>query len=160
MGRNRTYQENAANRTCRLCNREMSVKNFNPDRVDGRGYLHIETRCNGCKRAKRHAKAAVKQQNDRIAFVGSTDQKIVSRLFKYRLTLAEFEAMVKDQNDACAICTEPLGDSFCIDHCHDTGAVRGLLCGGCNKGLGHFRDNTDSLQRAIQYLERQQPWQP
>ena len=39
-----------------------------------------------------------------------------------------------------------------LDHCHKTGKIRGLLCGSCNVGLGHFKDNVDTLYKAIQYL--------
>jgi len=41
-----------------------------------------------------------------------------------------------------------------IDHCHEKGHVRGLLCYHCNIGLGHFKDNTLWLQRAIEYLKQ------
>ena len=41
----------------------------------------------------------------------------------------------------------------CIDHCHTTGKVRGILCSSCNKALGHFYDNPATLQQAILYLE-------
>jgi hypothetical protein len=40
-----------------------------------------------------------------------------------------------------------------IDHCHNTGKVRGLLCDHCNKGLGLFKDNIDYLNKAIEYLK-------
>lgn len=39
-----------------------------------------------------------------------------------------------------------------VDHCHTTGKVRGILCGNCNTGLGHFKDSPMLLQRAIEYL--------
>ena len=41
-----------------------------------------------------------------------------------------------------------------VDHCHTTGAVRGMLCHNCNRALGLFKDSTSSLKRAIDYLER------
>jgi hypothetical protein len=40
-----------------------------------------------------------------------------------------------------------------IDHCHETGKVRGLLCDACNTGIGRFSDQVDLLQKAIDYLE-------
>ena len=55
----------------------------------------------------------------------------------------------------CQICGTELGrgkNAFAIDHCHETGSVRGVLCGHCNKGLGMFRDDPNILQSAIMYL--------
>lgn len=71
--------------------------------------------------------------------------------------------MLEKQGGRCAICrrTEPIGvtragydgeKKWHIDHCHETNEVRGLLCGECNKGLGQFRDDRVTLQRAIDYL--------
>jgi len=72
----------------------------------------------------------------------------------YRMEPEEYEAMVKLQNGACAICgrTEEKR-RLSVDHCHQTGKVRGLLCNTCNAGLGNFRDAIAHLQAAIRYLE-------
>jgi len=62
----------------------------------------------------------------------------------------------KEQNFGCAICgitEEETKKSFCVDHDHKTGKVRGLLCNNCNHGLGLFKDNTLFLARAINYLK-------
>ncbi len=77
----------------------------------------------------------------------------------YGLTLADYDALLEDQGGVCAICgTEESGhgrtEHFLVDHDHDTDEVRGLLCQGCNTGLGGFRENIDSLKSAIDYLER------
>ena len=76
---------------------------------------------------------------------------------KFGITPDGYEAMLIGQNGKCAICatTEPGRASpyFHIDHCHDTGKIRALLCNGCNLGLGHFKDNIDRLSAAISYLE-------
>lgn len=77
----------------------------------------------------------------------------------YKLTLDDFEIMLAAQGGRCAICggTEPGGPtnlSFCVDHCHTTGRVRGLLCFSCNQGLGHFKDNVDLLANAAEYLQK------
>lgn len=76
---------------------------------------------------------------------------------KYGITLDEYDAMLDSQNGHCAICpaTDPgrKGRSFLyVDHCHETGEVRGLLCGNCNDGLGRFRDDPALLRGAIAYL--------
>ena len=59
------------------------------------------------------------------------------------------------QEEACAICGYPqFSEDLSIDHCHETGEVRGLLCKHCNLGLGHFRDDPERLKAAIDYLNQ------
>jgi hypothetical protein len=75
---------------------------------------------------------------------------------RYGISAAEYDAMLVRQNNCCAICgsATPGGKgTFHVDHCHNTGAVRGLLCNGCNVGLGAFKDNKEALTRAIKYLD-------
>ena len=77
---------------------------------------------------------------------------------KYGLTESQFERMLADQNGACAICkTESPGGrhgTFHVDHCHDTGKVRGVLCHSCNVTLGRVGDSIDGVMRYLNYLER------
>jgi hypothetical protein len=77
----------------------------------------------------------------------------------YRLTLEQFDAMVKKQNGLCAICgLAPLGrgrtDFLVVDHCHDTGRVRALLCGKCNSALGLVDENPETLRAMRAYLKK------
>lgn len=74
-----------------------------------------------------------------------------SRLRTYNLTEETFSQMVKQLDNCCQICGDKT--ALNIDHCHDTGKVRGLLCRSCNAGLGLFKDNISSLMAAIKYLE-------
>lgn len=71
---------------------------------------------------------------------------------KYGLTRESYEAMLADQGGRCAVCKEAL--MMHVDHCHSTGKVRGLLCIGCNRGLGYFKDRPELLKRAAAYLVR------
>jgi len=90
-------------------------------------------------------------------------QRIDLMKHRYGVDLDQYEEMLERQNQQCAICQDKFngvltgGKSFdgkaCIDHCHTSGRVRGLLCSKCNTGLGGFRDNIESLQRAIDYLQ-------
>lgn len=77
--------------------------------------------------------------------------------YKYGLSLERYNQMFEEQNGCCAICSYKFGQkaSDCyVDHCHSTKKVRGLLCQHCNMALGGFRDKTESLEKAIAYLER------
>lgn len=75
----------------------------------------------------------------------------------YRLTQERFDEMVAAQGGCCAICRrraeDCTGKVLVVDHCHDKGVVRGLLCGHCNRGLGHFLDSADLLLAAAAYLK-------
>lgn len=81
-------------------------------------------------------------------------------LKKYGITVAGYDRMLAEQGGGCAICgsADPRGRArsphFQIDHDHDTGNVRGLLCAPCNTGLGHFGDSIENLRSAIAYLQR------
>jgi hypothetical protein len=73
------------------------------------------------------------------------------RVRRYGLTLPEFHALVA--RGACDICKRS-DRRLCVDHCHETKRVRGLLCENCNLGLGSFDDDTVRLQKAEAYLRR------
>jgi len=67
--------------------------------------------------------------------------------------------MLAHQGGVCAICKRAPQDGkmLCVDHCHLTGAVRGLLCSNCNSALAFFREEPDALRAAIAYLRRAAP---
>jgi hypothetical protein len=76
----------------------------------------------------------------------------------YGIGLEDYNRMVEEQGGLCAICRRPPTYTrrqvrFHIDHCHDTGTVRGLLCGQCNVGIGMFDHDPDRLKQAMAYLE-------
>lgn len=72
---------------------------------------------------------------------------------KYNLSLDEYNHLFQSQNGKCKICCTPHKILY-VDHCHNTGKVRGLLCNSCNKALGLLKDNIMSLKNAILYLEK------
>ena len=78
------------------------------------------------------------------------------RLIKdYGITYIDYLAMYEEQEGCCAICKKPSPHKerdLSVDHCHESGKVRGLLCLHCNTALGHFKDNIDSLGEGIIYL--------
>jgi len=73
-----------------------------------------------------------------------------------------YDVLLKSQNGGCAICGTPVGHlsrygtpcRLAVDHDHETGQIRGLLCGSCNRGLGFFGDSPTLLKAAILYLDR------
>ena len=93
---------------------------------------------------------------------GTEEYKMKARwsyiMRNYGLSKEDFESMLEEQQNKCAICGFEFHDEGKstrphIDHCHDSGNVRGLLCNNCNTGLGQFKDNPSLLQSAIEYLQ-------
>jgi hypothetical protein len=71
---------------------------------------------------------------------------------RYGIDSTDFDRLLAEQDGRCAICMVPHSDKWVVDHNHDTGKVRGILCNLCNVGLGHFSDSPESLQAALIYL--------
>jgi hypothetical protein len=73
----------------------------------------------------------------------------------YNITLEDYITLSESQNNKCKICNQicPTGKDLAVDHNHQTGKVRGLLCKNCNIGLGMFFDNLDFLESAVLYLK-------
>jgi len=76
-----------------------------------------------------------------------------ARLHKYGLSQDDYNRMVWEQEDSCAICLDST-KKLVIDHDHKSGKVRGLLCGNCNSGLGFFGDSPRRLRTSIEYLKK------
>ncbi len=72
---------------------------------------------------------------------------------RYGITLEQYEQLFNLQGGRCAICDRETDHTLHVDHCHETGLVRGLLCGSCNRGLGMYGDNVQLLRKAADYLE-------
>lgn len=72
--------------------------------------------------------------------------------YKYGLSEAEFNIKCEQQENRCKICGT-LVNTLYVDHCHETGEIRGLLCSKCNTGLGLFNDSITNLHNAINYLK-------
>lgn len=97
-----------------------------------------------------HRLAFEKQQKAR------NHERMVSKT--YGLESGEYARLYKEQGGKCAICQIATGKTkrLAVDHDHDTGLVRGLLCGPCNKLVGYFRNSPEAFDRAAAYLRRAQ----
>jgi hypothetical protein len=136
-------------KVCRICDRKKTLVDFNKKSSSSDGY---RSECRECQK-----KSAKDRYNiDPNAHKQRT--KVNQRSYtakKFGLTFSELEAMYVQQDNRCAICgvsEEDHGKYLAIDHCHQTGKVRGLLCMSCNTGLGNFKDRSDLLMLAIMYL--------
>lgn len=102
------------------------------------------------RRAKkaREARAKSKEPNRKA------HRKYILRT-KFGLTVSQYQAMLQTQDGKCAICGSPSPEKeLSVDHCHQTGKVRGLLCNPCNIGIGYMYDDPIRLLSAVKYLLR------
>lgn len=81
---------------------------------------------------------------------------------RYGIGVDEYDDMVGTQSGVCAICAQPCRTRarLSVDHCHETGRVRGLLCSRCNSFIGYADENEERLVAAAEYLERHRSCKP
>lgn len=117
----------------------------------------LQTDCKTCSSAyhkKRYAAGLVAKRKTNVT---KKDRRKYGLAAKYNMSLWEYDELFKLQNGRCAICgTPPLHNRLSVDHDHDSGKVRGLLCAHCNTGIGYLRDDQEILNAAIMYLRRTQ----
>lgn len=124
---------------CHRCKKTKPLKRFHKCRSRGDG------RSGTCRRCLSELRA----END-----------IVRR---FGITLAEFDVILEEQGGGCGICgaTEGMQRAgktlrLCVDHCHKTNRIRGILCNSCNNGIGRFKDDPTLLRAAADYLENKE----
>lgn len=108
--------------------------------------------CRQCRREYNRKWGADNRKNDgfRKEYMRKYRMK-----YKYGINPEQLEHMLENQDFKCAICKSYLTKP-CVDHNHETGEVRGLLCDSCNQGLGRFKDDYDLLVAAAKYLAQYQ----
>ena len=152
-----------ATKICPGCKIEKDLKGFYATR--GKKKNH-PGRCIECsKEANKRWYKANKARNKRRSYrwiTKNADEVRNKRLQnKYGITLREYNRMLKRQKGVCALCGQPEKaktrdgkiKALAVDHCHDTGKVRGLLCYKCNRSIGGIGDKLESAEKLVRYLE-------
>jgi len=115
-------------------------------------------RRNKCKKCFREGRQEYSRNYSREWFRRNPDKSRNSMLKQYYgITLDDYDKMLFAQEGECAVCNRHHTESkkpLYVDHCHTTGAVRGLLCHTCNSGIGMLNDDLDMLYSACEYLEQ------
>jgi hypothetical protein len=149
-------------KVCSWCVEEKPLEEFyRSNTKDGR-----DSYCKNCRK-DRSAERYVERRDERAnqmkkwreenAAEISERRFWANRLRRYGISREQYEEMVKRQNGLCAICKLPPRGKrkvLDVDHNHETGQVRELLCSPCNSALGKFRDDPLLLAEAIEYLKR------
>lgn len=110
--------------------------------------------CKPCHRSNQQIRhrQAVREDPEGVAKKMKRRNRRVN-LAKYGLTLDDYDRLHSAQEGRCLICDTETDYNLAVDHCHDTGEVRGLLCIPCNVGIGNLGDDPDRLRAAADYLE-------
>lgn len=157
----RVKYENDA-KPCIGCGETLDVTNF---KLDNRGYY--ASRCRPCTNIKqresyhedpetrrRYHKKWREDNPEKYRECAERWRKANEgkrRAERYGMTVEQMHQLFEDANHSCQICGVKK-DRMHIDHCHETGAVRGLLCSGCNTSIGRLGDRSDLVMRAVEYL--------
>ncbi len=87
----------------------------------------------------------------------SSKKRSYNRYKKYGISQIEYDKMFIDQDGKCLGCTKhqsELTRELCVDHCHKSGKIRGLLCYKCNLAIGFVEDDIDTMNNLIKYLSK------
>lgn len=159
MPKGRPLLDLSRGKTCPHCQQTKPLTEFHKSKATVHGY---QVYCKTCQN-KRHTEWRM-QNLEHVAAKQKRWRKNNPRRSKdhhlkgvYGLELGTYDAMLTEQGGKCAICVTAENSSrgdLHVDHCHDSGKVRGLLCHHCNLGIGHFQHDTALLEAAITYLTR------
>jgi protein-arginine kinase activator protein McsA len=132
---------------CKYCREEKAETEFYRffDRWTNNHYL--SARCKPC-----HQKYKIESPTT------ARNRKSEKLQLRYGLTYEQWENMRHAEDYRCMICNiseDELGKKLDVDHCHNSGKVRGVLCNPCNTMLGHARDNIQILESSVKYLKEQ-----
>ena len=120
-------------------------------RKDGSIREFRRSHCRACETSRKR-KADKRTKRERAEY---------HQLKKYGITLDIKEELLKSQGGHCALCPtkKPGGrnNKWHTDHCHETGAIRGILCDKCNRGIGMLGESSERLLRASQYVAHSRP---
>jgi hypothetical protein len=132
---------------CKECGEIKPINEFykNKSMADG----HINT-CKECKKAYTKERMRVFRQRHKPEHDRYLRHWYLRH--KYKISIEEYESMLGEQEGHCKLCDRT--ENLCVDHCHDTGKIRGILCASCNVGIGNLQDDPDLLRKAAEYLEK------
>ena len=135
--------------TCRECKPLSEFWQKAETKKDGtRSYRPSCKECEIKKKLQKYHEGGGKEEQKKRSF------RALMRSYGISEEIYEQERI--KQNYKCLLCGADEKDQhhgrLFVDHCHNTGKYRGLLCGVCNTGLGAFKDNVEVMQKAIEYL--------
>lgn len=133
---------------CTQCKIVKAITEFSVSRQGVSGPVY-RSNCKKCASAKAH-----EWYKDNLSRAQMNQRRFHLKK-NYGVTLEQYQVRLDSQGGVCAICGDRPDQWLAVDHCHSTGAIRGLLCNNCNRAIGLLGDRVDRLKAAINYLERE-----
>lgn len=142
---------------CGSCKEWKPVEDFPKNKSDPLGIYNYCRICANERARNNHKKIRAKGKEGWDKHRKTYRSSYYKRI--YGITLEEFETKLENQDFKCAICRVELDidkDSrkAHLDHCHESGKIRDILCVCCNKGIGYLKEDTEILENAIKYIKR------
>lgn len=134
-------------RVCSACQQPRALSQFGVYRINGRE--HRRQTCNACRREQ---EAQRYRDNPEVQARAKRAARLYHVRATYGLDSAAYAGLLEAHDGKCGICRGELNQPH-IDHDHATGAIRGLLCGPCNRAIGLMKDDPARLRAAAIYLE-------
>lgn len=148
--------------TCKICESSRHKKKYDPDKRRKHYEENKDVYLLRSRSYNENNKEKIKQsrrqyyENNKIRFLESGwKRKGILNENSLPFTKEDFDKLFLLSNKSCQICktTKPNHKKgFVVDHCHETGLARGILCAHCNASLGGFKDDISILKSAIEYL--------
>jgi hypothetical protein len=130
------------------------------------GLRYLSGHCVECEIGRKATEEYRRERAEYRATPEYKESRFAVSLKQYNLTPDQYYQLVAAQDYRCKICRDPFKQwrfsidvkrDAHIDHCHDTGRVRGVLCAGCNVAIGRLKDNPNHCANAVSYLISSNP---
>jgi Recombination endonuclease VII len=131
-------------KTCKICGLEKSLTKFRSYRTKTKGFVHRDE-CQECKYKYEKRRKASNPDSVKSWWLHK----------KFNMTLVQYKELEKSQGGVCAICSKSQNNKcLAVDHDHQTGKIRALLCDKCNRGIGLLGDSSTIISRALEYVKK------
>ena len=152
-------KQKANNKYCDICKKTYPLDHF-VEHTYSTGRIHLKCKINLESIKNKNSllkKKVVGKRKKSLNYELNSENYKRDRFLErqYNITLIDYNNKLLEQNNCCAICNINQVNykrKFSVDHCHETGKIRGLLCNMCNKGISHFKEKIELIEKAINYI--------
>ena len=141
---------------CKDCSEDLPLESFYNDKRSATGKSFYCKPCHSARRNKwrQNGGNALESKREAIRRKENPDRyRDYWYRSQYKITLADYNRMLLEQGGACAVCGEK-EEKLVVDHSHESGEVRELLCDGCNTSLGLLKEDLRRVEKLAEYIKK------